>query len=43
VLETELAAARQRCGERVLAAGEIKLFGFISGGVGGMGFRPSIS
>ena len=39
MLETELAEAmRQRCGERVLTAGEIKLFGFISGRGGGMGF-----
>jgi len=44
VLEAELAAAmRQRCGEVVLVAAEIKLFGFISGRVGGRGFRPSIS
>ncbi|MGA9549374.1 MAG: hypothetical protein WBS14_17100 [Rhodomicrobium sp.] len=44
MLETELATAmRQRCGEAVLVAAEIKLFGFISGRVGGMGLRPSIS
>ncbi len=36
---TELAAAmRQRCGELALTAGEIKLFGFVSGGLGGMWF-----
>ena len=46
MLETELAAAmRQRCGEAVLAAAEIKLFGFISGRVAawvsGRRFRDS--